>query len=66
MRPETRTLVEEIERKSGYPVHVVPVRGLDVVAKASLSPQATDSYVVQYRPGIPFVDCPRSPQTAEI
>lgn len=56
MRPETREIVAEVERKGRYPLHVVPVRGLGVVATASLSPKLTDSYVIRYRPGISFVD----------
>ena len=56
MRSETQEIVAEVERMSGYPVHVVPVRDLGVVATAGLSPKATDSYVVRYRPGISFVD----------
>jgi len=56
VRPETEKIVAELEERSGLPVQVVPMRDLAVMARVTMSPHATGSYIVQYRPGISFVD----------
>ena len=56
MRPDTEKIVVELEERSGLPVQVVPMRDLPVVSRVTMSPQATGSYLVQYRTGIAFAD----------
>lgn len=56
VRPETQTIVTEVEERSGLPVQVLPIRDLPVLATTTLSPHATDSYVIQVRAGVPFRD----------
>lgn len=56
MRPETQKIVTEVEERSGLPVQVLPIRDLPVLATTTLSPHATDSYVIQVRAGVSFRD----------
>jgi hypothetical protein len=56
VRPETQKIIAEVETRSGLPVQVIPMRDLPVVATVTMSPHATDSYVIRYRPGIAFKD----------
>jgi hypothetical protein len=56
VRPETQKIVAELEERSGLPVQVVPMKDLPVMSRVTMSPQATGSYLVQYRPGITFAD----------
>jgi hypothetical protein len=55
VRPETQNIVAGLEERSGLPVQVVPMKDLAVVSRVTMCPQATGSYLVQYRPGITFV-----------
>lgn len=56
MRLETQRIVTEVEKQSGLPVQVVPMRNLAVAAKVTMSPHATDSYVIQVRAGLSYTD----------
>jgi hypothetical protein len=56
LREETQQIIAELEHLSGLPVQVVAVADLGLMAKITTSPHATGSYVVQYRPGLPFKD----------
>jgi len=56
LREETQHIVAELERLSGLPVRVVPAPDLAVMGKVTMSPHVTGSYLIQYRPGIPFKD----------
>ncbi|MFI5165006.1 MAG: hypothetical protein ACHQQS_00130 [Thermoanaerobaculales bacterium] len=56
MRAETQAVVAELERVSGLQVQIVPVHDLGVMATITASPHVTGSYVISYRPGVPFKD----------
>ena len=45
-----------MEKQSGLPVQVVPMKDLAVAAKVTMSPHATDSYVIQVRAGLSYAD----------
>ena len=56
LREETQHILAELERVSGFPVHVIAVADLPVMATVTTSPHATGSYLVQHRPGLSFTD----------
>ncbi len=56
LREETQQIIADLEGVSGYPVQVVPVSEMGVLATISTSPHLTGSYVIQFRAGIPFKD----------
>jgi len=56
LRAETQQIIAELEGVSGYPVQVLPVPDLGVLARISTTAHATGSYVIQVRAGIPFKD----------
>ncbi len=56
MKAETTQIIGELERLSGFPVHLLQNAELRVMATITTSPEATSGYVVSYRPGLAFQD----------
>lgn len=52
----SQLIVAELERRSGLPVQVAGVADLGVMARITTSPDATGSYIIQYRNGLGFTD----------